>query len=271
MAQRLLEPDGDLYIGQRITTEADEGAVLGGVRPLENFGEEGDEVGRSGRRVGRFGHRAGPVGFPGQPVGLLGKPARRRVVRLPVRQPWQLADDVHAHRLDGQVARPGGDPPDIHGVRAAGRHHGEPVVVTEAAGVHAVLCERVVDPLQVDAQAEELGEPAAPPDDLEQPVRGAAGEVAGAQLVTVRPRPDPPRTRRSPASRWARCRPARRCRVRPAGDGVEPQRAAGDRDADALRVLRRQARAAGTPSARSPRSGRTSRMKSQPLRRPSSA
>ncbi|MCP9988916.1 hypothetical protein LUX01_21935 [Streptomyces sudanensis] len=40
-----------------------------------------------------------------------------------------------------------------------------------------------LDPLRVDAQAEDLQEAAAAPDDLVQAGLGAAGEVAGAQGV----------------------------------------------------------------------------------------
>ena len=91
-----------------------------------------------------------------------------------------------------------------------------------------------LDPVEVDAQAEDLGEAVAPADDLEQAVVGLAGQVAGAQLVDG----SRPRARSAAVSGVAQHHvgpgvdeladlgPGR------PGHGLDPKVAAGHRDAD---------------------------------------
>ena len=65
----------------------------------------------------------------------------------------------------------------------AGRGDHQPVVDLGAERGDALLTQRGLQPLQIDAQAVHLDETAAAADHLVQPIRAAPGDIAGAQCV----------------------------------------------------------------------------------------
>ncbi len=83
--------------------------------------------------------------------------------------------------MRGQAAGAGGPAVQPEG-RATGDGDDHPAVGLHRAGPDAAAGEDGLDVLEVDAQPEHLGEPAAPADHLEQAVGSAPGQVAGAQL-----------------------------------------------------------------------------------------
>jgi hypothetical protein len=103
-----------------------------------------------------------------------------------------------------------------------------------------VTLDQGFDRPKVDAQPGDLHELAAPADDLVQPVRSPAGIVTGPELVDVA---TPGKVRRAVRVAEHDVRPAVHelagTRWR-AGVGLEPELAAGDRHADALRAARGQ-------------------------------
>ena len=73
------------------------------------------------------------------------------------------------------------------GGHLAARRHGDDhlLVVAGAQRGDAGVGQEALDAVEVDPQAERLHEPAPSPDDLEQALRGAAGEVARAELLDL--------------------------------------------------------------------------------------
>ena len=165
VAEPVLEPDRRLDVGQRVATEADEGVVGSDLGTTEHLGVERGDA------------RAGGVPVAGAAGGRQDPAA----VRLAVRQVGQLGDLRDADAPDGQAGQRGHG--GAHRSLGGGGHDAEPLVV---AGAQRTVAERRqvrLHPVEVDAQAEGLGDPAQPPRHLPQPLRRAAGEVAGAELA----------------------------------------------------------------------------------------
>ena len=201
-----------------------------------------------------------------------GRPPRRAPagIRLPGRE--HLAVIELAGRRDGAVRRPGQAHPAPRGSRSSSAtvratSPGDAGAVTAIERWSSVPAQRATTPasaegpldlVEVDPQAEHLGEAAAPADDSNSR-RGDAAEVAGVQPVDVA------------AARQvggllgvaqhhvgAGVDELADVAVR-VGDGVEPSEPPGTATPIGGGALLGEVAAAGRPCGRSPRSGRTSR------------
>lgn len=258
--EHLLEPHRQLDVGQGVAAQADERVVVADVAALQDLGvEAAHNVERRAHRV--VSHRR--VAHRGAVRALRsGASGDRDAIRLAVRQARQLGVLEHHHAgrwqaeaLLREVAHR------LRGCAVRDRDH-QPLVVAGTQRGDARGCEHAFDLLEVDAQAEELHEPALAPDDLVQPVGGAPRDVAGAQLVDVAAPGEVGRTRRVAEHdvgaaidelafvRLASVRlvsaGADRCAVAIVVDRHECERPAGDGHADRARVgpgeVRRQVR-----------------------------
>ncbi len=167
------QPAGELDVGQRVTTEADEGVRLGGVGPAEGAGEVGQHRAVRGARL-RWtvelgqGEERGVVGLagagerhPGDDVDPDGMPRDPAAAR---------------HRVPGAGGRAPGREEEVDG-SIGGDHTRVLPDVGAQLGLEGV---------EVEAQAEDLAVAVASADDLEQAV-DLTGQVAGAQLVDLAP------------------------------------------------------------------------------------
>ena len=107
----------------------------------------------------------------------------RLVVGFAARQARQLVELDDVDRAGRQRRQLGGHVSHAGGV-GLGRHD-QACVVAGAHRRHTVRRQLLFDASQIDAKTEQLGEPAAATDDLEQPVLVDAPEVAGDQFVDV--------------------------------------------------------------------------------------
>ena len=145
-AERLLEPERHLDVGQRVAAEADEGVGGGGVGAAQQSPDESDHVHLLAHRRDR----------------RLREGAHRAVVGLAVRQPRHLGrrdQPQAAGRQAELVADHPGHPGGVDGRGAGADRQDQAAVTVGGRGHHAPAREHLLDVVEVDPQPEHLGEP----------------------------------------------------------------------------------------------------------------
>ena len=165
-AQLVLQAHRQLDVGQRVPAQLHEGRPVGDLVQAEHLREDRPHARRRGRGGGRA--RAGELADPG-------------AVELAVGEPGEPLHLGHPYGPGRQARGAGG------GRRQAGggafRHDDECPVRLGARDGRGRAREGALHGLEVDAQADDLGEPRAASQHLEQAVLGAPGQVARPQLV----------------------------------------------------------------------------------------
>ena len=188
-AEPLLQVQRQLDVRQRVAAEADEGGVLGGVRPAEQLGVQRDQRRRSTSRGRGARGRA--------PWRRAGRPSARSAPRsgLPLAMPRQGrhgGDGEPAHRqAGGGGQRPGRPVDERRAVRA--RHRRRPRGRAAASSdpptsaLEPRLRQHPLDVLDVDPQPVDLEERRAPADDLAAAVAPTRARSPVASSATVAP------------------------------------------------------------------------------------